>query len=314
MIFKHLLDTNMEKSADLYCQEAKLAEEKVRSLRLEHYVQNRDFGRAVVLVQQVLHQSGDKGASMLPSFDDLIYVLSKYLLISLYQLGQISIAGKTLKMVIFPMVQKEQKRGGIRSEWFTKGFFIDFNLDYFLLDNLLSDHVFDENIYKSLNWDEELTKFWCSIEQLEQKQVPPLFAYALATYFKPIKMTRIQDFLNDSVKIKRIENLIGVENLEPFQKPPTIPESQVYLSKSANSKNSSSESLKNIMEKKSNTPSEITSSTTQSRYTLKLQEDLPPISSENETSNFALSKVCGPLNSIRVMDAQTLHETGQYQL
>lgn len=51
----------------------------------------------------------------------MIYVLSKYLLIHLYQKNNNTMGHKTLQMVIKPMVQREQKREDSRAHWFATG-------------------------------------------------------------------------------------------------------------------------------------------------------------------------------------------------
>lgn len=150
-----------------------------------------------------------------------MYVLSKYLLIFLFQNNQLSIGERTLKMVIWPLVLKEQKRGGIRADWFTT--------DYHLLDNLLSGSISSHNIYANFQWDIEIAKFWKSIDQVNEPTLsdhPPLFAYALAKYFgKPAKsLMSMHELLQVSEKISSIKAIIErVDKTLKAATPPSIP-------------------------------------------------------------------------------------------
>ena len=155
------------------------------------------------------------------AFEDLMYVLSKFLLISLVQKSQNHIAERTLKMVIWPLVQKEQKRGGIRSEWFTT--------DYHLLENLVSGSASAKNIYQNFHWDSEISKFWKSIDLVQsptKSMSPPLFAYALAKYFAPCSSKHLQlshssDILEKLRKIREIVERAG-QNAQ-VAIPPSLP-------------------------------------------------------------------------------------------
>lgn len=75
----------------------------------------------------------------------------------------------------------------------------------------MSGKVDQNNIYKSFNWTDEISKFWGGVELLmENSHVPPsLFAYALLDQFKPVKIGfRLNNIISDSLKYKRIEELI----------------------------------------------------------------------------------------------------------
>jgi hypothetical protein len=311
-LFKHLVEMNMHQTAEVYQKEANIAPTSANYLKLYHYIENRDFGRAVVLVQSVLQSVQDPNS--ISSFEDLMYVLSKYLLIHLQQVGQIPIADRTLKMVIWPMVQKEQKKGGIRSEWFTK--------DYFLLNNLISESVYPDNLYQNLDWRSELDKFWSSICQINGNESPPLFAYALAKYFCPVTILGLKDYAFSHQKLSKIVGLLKEETV-PYvrqhrrvQKP--NPEQVNQLPGPPMTMPPQNTTPKAVekeyeVEQKSirKVPSEISSSANCSRLNNRNQDELPPLSHDPHNSNFALSKACGPLPSIRVMDVQTLPETGQ---
>ncbi|KAI8898303.1 WD40-repeat-containing domain protein [Globomyces pollinis-pini] len=350
-VLKYMISHNMEESSSKFVIESKIPSKTYHKLQLKHLIGIKEFGKSIVLVQTLMaNESYPK--SFQPSCEDLIYVLCKYLFIHLYENQQTSIAERTLKMVIWPLVQKEQKRGGVRCEWFTQ--------DYHLLDNLISDRVSDTNIYKSFKWEVELGKFWNSIVELNQKNSsPPLFAYALDYFFNdgstvdssashsPIH----SDFKSDALKIQEtlthIEHrLTKVTNHKLFRVdlksnqnrrlPPSRPQSSnrlledssIKTSHTLYSKNQTSThtaiksqfdpyEMQNVDDcrpmRKTVAKSEISNSTDRSRATNKyLAEQLPPVSNEQENSNFALSFVCGPTSGqVRVMDITTIPETGQ---
>jgi hypothetical protein len=84
-------------------------------------------------------------------------------------------------------------------------------IDFYLLENLISDNVDQNNIYKSFNWTDEISKFWGGVELLMNNShtPPPLFAYALLDQFKPIKRTlKLDHIISDALKFKNIEELI----------------------------------------------------------------------------------------------------------
>jgi hypothetical protein len=236
VVFQYLQALNLEKTVEQFREEANLSGAVLNYIKLKHYIDRKDFGRAVVLVQTVLQRAATEGASLLPckpfsfdyvAFEDLMYVLSKYLLISLVQQSQTQIAERTLKMVILPMVQKEQKRGGIRAEWFVA--------DFQLLDNLLAPNVASNNIYKNFNWSSELSKFWASIEQVRNsssQNPPPLFAYALSKFFEPPKsdFNSLNEVLAVYEKLEAINKVVERvdKNLENSIAPPTLPKSIQY--------------------------------------------------------------------------------------
>lgn len=55
------------------------------------------------------------------AFEDLIYLLTKYRFIHLYQIRQFEVAKVTLDDILAPMVEKEQSKGGMRAQWFATG-------------------------------------------------------------------------------------------------------------------------------------------------------------------------------------------------
>nr|KAJ3419686.1 hypothetical protein HK105_006631 [Polyrhizophydium stewartii] len=122
-IAKYLLRHELFRTLSCFAAEAKLrgAENLGNFMALRQHLDRHDFVSAIELVQQVMNTAvGDphKPASspgLLPSFEDLIYVLSKYLLIQLHQTQQHAAAADALEQVIAPLVKKEQRRGGVQS-------------------------------------------------------------------------------------------------------------------------------------------------------------------------------------------------------
>ncbi|KAI8928443.1 hypothetical protein BC831DRAFT_448698 [Entophlyctis helioformis] len=179
-------------------------------LSLKKMMDGHDFTHAIVLVQTVMTDAIEcakrvhaPATNLVPSFEDLIYVLSKYLLIHLHQSRQDTSAIETLEQVLAPLVRKEQRRGGVRAEWFAT----DYQLLYDLVHRKGSGA---NNIYSDFNWGVELAKFWESAKLVGQTpssqhssqqhhrrrrtagtpqptsghpSPPPLFAFALAEHF-----------------------------------------------------------------------------------------------------------------------------------
>ncbi|KAJ3320768.1 protein with putative role during mitosis [Boothiomyces sp. JEL0866] len=295
-IYQYLLECNLEQAAETFKIESRIPDTVANTLKMENFIKKKDFGKAIVLVQKVMASA--KSPQLIPSFEDLIYVLSKYLLLYLYSLDQIHIADRTLKMVIWPLVQKEQKNGGVRANWFTS--------DYHLLDNLLSKSPNPNNVYLNFEWDKELKKFWESISMVTSPTSlsPPLFAYALAQYFNgEYKSVSLRDVFASSYKLSKIASIvkqdkqqktIRYEPEEPMYYPP--PRKSLAQTDSASSAPSQKPSFSTDMSKKS-------------KFGM---DQLPPLSYEQENTSFSIAKACGPSPTpFRVMDVKTVGDTGQ---
>ncbi|KAJ3254020.1 protein with putative role during mitosis [Boothiomyces macroporosus] len=293
-IYQYLLESNMEHAAESFRNEARIPATVSNKLKMEYFIKKKDFGKAVVLVQKVM--ASVDNPQLLPSFEDLIYVLSKYLLLYLYSIDQIHIADRTLKMVIWPLVQKEQKNGGVRANWFTS--------DYHLLDNLLSASPNPNNIYKTFDWEKELQKFWDSISLVNNPTLssPPLFAYALAQHFNTdYSCVSLKQVFADSKKIVKISQILKQEKQQKTLKPE--PEEPTYYPPPRKPQADSASSA----------PSQkLSFSTEMSKKSKFGMDQLPPLSYEQENTSFAISKACGPSPTpFRVMDVKTVGDTGQ---
>ncbi|KAJ3276020.1 hypothetical protein HDV01_006190 [Terramyces sp. JEL0728] len=287
-IYKYLLDSNMEQTAENYRIEAQIPDKVSNKLKMEYYIRKNDFGKGVVLVQKVMASLDNP--QLIPSFEDLIYVLGKYLLLYLNSIDQVQIADRTLKMVIWPLVQKEQKKGGVRADWFTS--------DYHLLNNLLSESPSENNIYKRFNWEKEIQKFWDSISLVTNptSASPPLFAYALAKYFNgDCNCTPLRKVFVNSSKLALISTIVKQEKVVKYE-----PEEPTYYPTPR----------KQIQE---TAPSQkLSLSTDMSKKSKFGMDQMPPLSYEQENTSFAIAKACGPSPTpIRVMDVKTVGDAGQ---
>ncbi|KAL2918528.1 hypothetical protein HK105_201929 [Polyrhizophydium stewartii] len=289
-IAKYLLRHELFRTLSCFAAEAKLrgAENLGNFMALRQHLDRHDFVSAIELVQQVMNTAvGDphKPASspgLLPSFEDLIYVLSKYLLIQLHQTQQHAAAADALEQVIAPLVKKEQRRGGVRAEWFAT----DLQL---LRDLVHSSSTSSSNIYHAFNWKSEIFKFWESakaalkLQEIERDRdnsrdprkgrprsrsgsstpPPPLFAFALARHF----------FADDSWLSSALELDQMSSDAERWKRAASI------ISTASSDK-------------------------------LRVLPPLPP--DLHETSDFALAAVCGPsISQARVLDVRDMPESGQ---
>ncbi|TPX66090.1 hypothetical protein SpCBS45565_g04738 [Spizellomyces sp. 'palustris'] len=187
-----------------------------REATLNEWLRKKEFGRAIRVVEEVMTSElerrhnvskhaapqmyGSENESLIPAFEDLIYVLSKYMCIHLAQTGNTELAAKTVETVLKPRVEKERAgRSKSRGDWFVR--------DQALLNDLVvreraSDHstnTADANPYSRFNWDRELDAFWtaartwrrrtsrrCQSESatdLDETHEGPLFARALGEFF-----------------------------------------------------------------------------------------------------------------------------------
>ncbi|KAH9270410.1 hypothetical protein BASA83_007409 [Batrachochytrium salamandrivorans] len=192
-LINYFLKRGLNQTLACFCKETKnsCGENIENYLRLKSLMSSRKFTEAIEFVQSVQnlevstgHQRAIK-PSLIPSFEDLVYVLSKYLLIHMYQTQQQSATVNILEKIIVPLVKREYKRGGVRAEWFSA--------DYQLLYDLIHNNGLNENnIYRTFNWKLETTRFWDSARAVGSQKdrlppsgpsPPPLFAYALAEHF-----------------------------------------------------------------------------------------------------------------------------------
>ncbi|KAJ3164363.1 hypothetical protein HDU88_005461 [Geranomyces variabilis] len=137
-----------------------------RTVLWDRLVQKR-FTEAVKMVEDVMRAelrsqnaasaadvNASRGAHFAAAFEDLLYVLTKYMCIHLVQIGESATAHKVLDGVLRPKVDRERagsSRG--RGEWFLR--------DLTLLADLVHGEGADgDNPYARLVWDQELEGFW----------------------------------------------------------------------------------------------------------------------------------------------------------
>ncbi|KAJ3170112.1 hypothetical protein HDU87_008829 [Geranomyces variabilis] len=175
-----------------------------RTVLWDRLVQKR-FTEAVKMVEDVMRAemrprngastdgNASRGAHFAAAFEDLLYVLTKYMCIHLVQIGESSTAHKVLDGVLRPKVDRERagsSRG--RGEWFLR--------DLTLLADLVRGAGADaDNPYAQLAWGQELEGFWnaartwrrfhaaraaeAGSSAADAEHGGPLFARALGEFF-----------------------------------------------------------------------------------------------------------------------------------
>jgi hypothetical protein len=113
------------------------------------------------------------------AFDDLMYVLGKYLFIHLAQQGSHVRAQETLFGDLKSHVERELGRGGGRAQWFSE----DFRMLQELLVPMNHYHSLSsaaKNPYLTWDWDREISTFWKSASGTHIAGKTPLYAFALS--------------------------------------------------------------------------------------------------------------------------------------
>ena len=209
---KYFIKHGMNQTLLAFSSECNAFNSAAQYIILKQFMDSRDFANAIVFVQATLRRECVNNSKLIPcklnlliiiilgvpyssdesngccflAFEDLVYILSKYLLIYTHQCGNIEVAEETLKKVVIPLVLKEQRRGGVRAEWFTT--------DLQLLQNLIYRAPSEDgpNMYRNFKWDTELAKFWESGKaaskagqqrRSSKQSATPLFAFALSEHF-----------------------------------------------------------------------------------------------------------------------------------
>jgi hypothetical protein len=161
----------------------------------------------------------------------LIYILSKYRFIYLCQIEEWEVAGTVLADDIWPFVEKERLKGGLRSDWFLTGVFCYsftyywahtqlYLIDYHLLDELLQMRsqagLPTTNIYVNFDWSIEVSRFWDSIKALAQKSGQsnlPLYTHVVAKFFYhssvPDDLPCLHHLLNGAKQLEVIKKYIS---------------------------------------------------------------------------------------------------------
>ncbi|KAJ3012046.1 hypothetical protein HKX48_006515 [Thoreauomyces humboldtii] len=159
-------------------------------------LQTRRFAEAVQLAEDVMSIELDPADApsrrprLNAAFEDLLYVLTKYLCIYLIQIEEVAAASKVLNGILRPKVERERagtSRG--RGEWFIR----DLNLLGDLIDGQGSGLPGETNPYAGLDWVREFEGFWgaarlwrrshLATADPDAEHTGPLFARALGEFF-----------------------------------------------------------------------------------------------------------------------------------
>jgi hypothetical protein len=307
-----------------FAKEANIPEPVTNNKLLYYYMRRKLFSRALNIVKGVMEQPFD--SSLKPSFDDMVYVLAKYLIIHLSESRE-SGTEEVLAMVLWPIVQKEQYNGGMRAQWFTKGV-TRLTEDFQLLQDLASGAPASDNCYLGFNWNDELSKFWQSIEETTNGS-PPLFAFALKKYFggTTIKYTPLEQTASEAEKFNIMKQcLTKLRTLPPQINNAENPRSRRYKRPPFNNSIANLDvntepadfaipipppARKSAHSARGNN-SQVSEVSYKTNFAAQEEAKMPPLSSEPENASFALAAVCGPsLGPIQVLAVHSIPETGQ---
>ncbi|KAJ3415221.1 hypothetical protein HDV05_005361 [Chytridiales sp. JEL 0842] len=183
-ILDYCLDHGLERTAQTIQEEAPALlaprlegkREVVGREMLMRLLDSHEFERALEFVNSDRMQA---------SFDDLVYVIGKYIYISQAQRGDTVGAQETLMGDIKVHVEREMARGGGRAQWFSE--------DYRMLQELLipSNASLQLNLagnpYLTWNWDREISTFWKSASGQHVAGKTPLYAFALSAGFPEVE-------------------------------------------------------------------------------------------------------------------------------
>lgn len=310
-----------------FAKEADIPEKICNNMLLRSWMYDKEYSKALDLVQRTMLKTCDE--TLKHSFDDLIYVLAKYLVIHMYE-ANIKGSDEVLAMVLWPLVEKAQYIGGMRANWFTK--------DFELLQEISTGNPKKDNVYLNFNWSGELDKFWDSIDIRKQNTSnAPLFSHALKKFFggTQIKYDKLEDMAAEAEKFRIIKKALltfhsptgqqrNYENEITEIKIVNNPRQRRYRKAKGNPKafalNNGDEKLIPPI------PPSSTNSTDSSRYTIShrsetsnhrssytAQEEAKlPQASANENASFGLVSVSGPsIGPIQVLAVHSVAETGQ---
>ncbi|KAJ3204140.1 hypothetical protein HDU82_006051 [Entophlyctis luteolus] len=122
-----------------------------------------------------------------PAFDDLLYIFSKYLLLSSFQKGDVVTAQKLLVEGIQRHVQAQLTKNPSRGAWFEEDFRMLWEYVQTRQHNPSTSNYNAKNAYSVWDWAKELENFWGFAEQPELiPGTAPLYAMALNIAF-PIR-------------------------------------------------------------------------------------------------------------------------------
>ncbi|ORX52099.1 WD40 repeat-like protein [Piromyces finnis] len=163
---------------------------------LKQLINKREFEKAVNFTKEVYESKSNSENRFKSSYEDLLYILNKYLLLNYLQERKQDEATALFNNYICGHIKNEIDKGGSRAEWFNK--------DYKLLSTLININKSTEiekinTFFNSWDWDKEIKQFWKNgfnaykssynltkgkLSQAPEEQTNiPLFAYVLAAYF-----------------------------------------------------------------------------------------------------------------------------------
>ena len=219
-------------------------------------------------------------------------------------------AEQSLHLVIRPLVEKEQAKGGVRADWFAN--------DFRLLHELVQGLTEASNPYLQFNWEEEISKFWSSVDY---QYNAPLFAQALGRYFTMPSLPSIPaltQVFSDAFNYTTLTTKIKSVNLR-IPSEPTLPKPMTSQNTRRKKRITVTPSI--VHEEEPQEPQEpqhkprktwSSDKSDVSQRSLTQLNDSLPLFSENENASFALTAVCGPsVGEINVLDVIHDAETGQ---
>jgi hypothetical protein len=124
-IIAYLQSREMTETIKAFVNEADIPENIRNNMQLHCFMAKKEFGKALGIVQKVMDDKKDDDM-LQSSFDDLIYVISKYLVIHLHETRQEG-SQDILELVLWPLIEKAQDLGGMRYQWFINGMGTTFN-------------------------------------------------------------------------------------------------------------------------------------------------------------------------------------------
>ncbi|ORX77693.1 WD40 repeat-like protein [Anaeromyces robustus] len=275
---------------------------------LKQLINKKEFEKAIKFSKEVYESKSTSENRFKSSYEDLLYILNKYLLLKFLQEKKKDKAISLFDKFICSHIQQEIEKGGSRAEWFIK--------DHKLLSTLINIDYTTEiekfnTFFNSWNWEKEINQFWeygikaykssynltksssssfssSSFSHVSEEQTNiPLFSYVLAAYFLEEDEILNNNNYKSSYKI--------LDNINEFSKE----------MKSTFKKNRSNIYIKNIDENFNNTLVSV------SNNHLNVNA-FPLISNDNETSSFIFSSCIGPMmGTIRALDIKLVPSTNQ---
>jgi len=185
---------------------------------LKQLINQREFEKAIIFTKEVYESKSTSENRFKSSYEDLLYILNKYLLLKYLQERKQDEATSLFNNYICNHIQSEIDKGGSRAEWFNK--------DYKLLSTLININKSTEiekinTFFNSWNWEKEINQFWKNgfnayrssynltkgkLSQTPEEQTNiPLFAYVLAAYF--LEEDDLMDTQDFQTSFKILDNI-----------------------------------------------------------------------------------------------------------